>query len=173
MRPLNANGPISVVALPGQSSTNQFEDGMKNYASNTTNRDHWPEGPGVPVLFDREALQGASMEDLESLQKALHTLGDVACALTCQPRFFNCETREYTKTGSLLVNLLEALGIWETRVVNVAMAARPETPDEVKDRAYCILSYNAGYPDDLTEISLLAQQAELDHISAKRREASK
>ncbi|WP_174800972.1 hypothetical protein [Martelella limonii] len=39
MRPQNAKGPISAVTLPGQSSTNQLDDGMKNFASTTTNRD--------------------------------------------------------------------------------------------------------------------------------------
>lgn len=39
MKTQNAKDPNSVGALPGQSSTNQLDDGMKNYASNTTNRD--------------------------------------------------------------------------------------------------------------------------------------
>ncbi|MGV0910345.1 hypothetical protein [Martelella sp. FOR1707] len=178
MSPLNSKGPISAVTLPGQSSSNQFEDGMKNHRSNSTEQKKipvsvLPEGTDSEPLFPRGDLGELSMADLDSLQRALHTVGDVVAAISCQPRFFNSEEREYTPAGVQVVRLLEALGVWETRIFNTAATASPNTCSEVEAKAWCMISYNAGYPDDLTDFSMMTRQAELDHLSAKRREASR
>ncbi|QEL21731.1 hypothetical protein FQV39_03415 [Bosea sp. F3-2] len=128
-----------------------------------------PYGP-MSCSIDMPALRKMRMAELKNLRSALRTLSEVAIGLCCQPRFSDEEDSDLNDAGRTLDYITEFLSAYEQAVVNVAEAAKPVASDDVEDRAWTLLGFQADLTDELSSFAVWAAQAVRDEVEAKFRE---
>jgi hypothetical protein len=119
------------------------------------------------IRIDVAALQKLSMRELCDFRDALHTLASIMDGFGCQPRFSDYPGGKQNGAGDLLDALNMFLRFYEQAAVDVATEAKPGSAREAEDRGWTLLSFAAGFKDDLSAFAVLAAEAARDEAAAK------
>lgn len=111
-----------------------------------------------------------SMKELHDFRDVMHTMSEVISGFCCQPRFSINDDNRYNDAGGALETIAEFLNGYEQAAVNVAVAAKPTSSDDVEWRGWTILGFEADMADDLAPFAVLATEAVRDEAEAKFRE---
>lgn len=79
------------------------------------------------VAIKKALAELLTIEDITSAHASLRTICDVATAISCQPRHFDDETKQATRSGLVIEAFCEFLNAETDNLVRRIEAAKPET----------------------------------------------
>ena len=123
-----------------------------------------PEAASKDITADN--LRSCTMKQLHDFRFAVRHIAETIAGFNCQPRFIAGETNCLNAAGELLDDICDLMFRLENEAVNIAKAARPDTEDDARWRAWTILSFEADCCDDLSEFSVLAVTGARDEAAA-------
>ena len=132
-------------------------------------QDRDPQAPHGPLAcnIDMAALRALKMKELNDFRSVMHTISEVLCGFSCQPRFGDEEARDgINNAGRLLNDIIDFINGYEQAAVNIARSAKPATAGEIEYRAWTILGFEADMADGLHDIAITAVQAAKDEAEA-------
>ncbi|MFT3986296.1 hypothetical protein [Aestuariivirga sp.] len=123
-------------------------------------------------LATMEAMPAA---ELRAMQDVMTSLGDVAQAFHCQPRFTKHTGPKGsvvpTEPGNILEDVINLLATYATAAAAISAAAEPVTANDANDKAWTLLQYHANnLADDLPAFVALAAEMARDWDDARDRD---
>jgi|GEM_PF-2139608 len=121
------------------------------------------------------AMEAMPVAELRAMQDAMTSLGDIAQAFHCQPRFTKHTGPKGSVVPSEAANILEdvinLLATYATAAAAISTAAEPVTANDAHDKAWTLLQYHANnMADNLPAFVALAAEMARDWDDARDRD---
>ncbi len=137
------------------------------------------DGPILPpdevhsYAIPQDSLNGLSMKELGVVCDVLHTTGDIISGFLCQPRFFKDRENEYNGAGRILEDFVLFVHSFEQAAIDTLLSAKPQSSEDIKEKAWALLSFEAQMQDNLSDFAVHAVEAVKDVMEAEGREGDR
>ena len=124
--------------------------------------------------IDVKALEAMSMRELRALSASLNTINEVAQAITCQPRCHNDSddgVYDLNGVGQIIERISGFFNCYRDTVLRVAHNTWPEDADEVEERSWAIVGFEADMGDCMLDLATTVASENKAITAAKLKKA--